>query len=191
MPTLSIPKGSVNWLLNLRRVPKPPANASPAPAAVSDSAKIHAPSQEKSCTIVDEVSKENNEVMSVKTFLDHLGANVLKIFTFGENLAAAEAPVIDAAFPSIAPLFNVSLAAVQTSQAIAVAAGKTTGSGPQKLGLAVQNITPVAEAFFKAENIPADDKTVTNWTNAFVALLNTLPQPTAPASVAASAPAAK
>lgn len=185
MPTLSIPKGSVNWLLNLRRAPAAPVvTASPSPAIpVSDSAKIHAPSQEKSCTIV---MSERKNIVSFKTFLDHLGEDVLKVFTFGEKVAEAEAPVIESAFPEIAPLFQASLAAVQTSQAIAAAAGKTTGSSAQKLGLAVSNITPVAESFAKSQGLPIDDKTVTNWTNAFVALMNTLPHPAATPAAAAT-----
>jgi hypothetical protein len=115
--------------------------------------------------------------MSLLTFLDKLGADIVKVFTFAEHTAAAAEPFINVAFPTIAPLFDATLAAVQTSQAIAVLAGKASGSGPQKLALAISNITPVADAFFAAQGIKADNAVIEKWVNAFVALMQTIPAP--------------
>jgi hypothetical protein len=126
-----------------------------------------------------------NRIVSI---LDHAGTIIKDIFVKGlpiaEKLDAAADPYLEVAFPGIAGLITYTLVMLGNAEATGLAAASGTATGPVKLAAVVAGLEPIALDYLKQRGIAADSATITNWTNAFVALLNTIPAP-APAAPAA------
>lgn len=126
-----------------------------------------------------------NKFLSV---LDHAGAIIKTIFEKGlpvaEKLDQAADPYLEVAFPGIAGLLKSTLAMLGNAEATGLAAASGSATGPVKLAAVVSALEPIAIDYLKQRGITADTATITNWTNAFVSLLNTIPAP-APATPAA------
>jgi hypothetical protein len=120
---------------------------------------------------------------SFKTILSDIGHALAKVFGAGVTAVATVAqeaePLVDLAFPGIAALYNSTVAEVLKAEALASAAGQQTGSGPQKLAIAVAAITPTFNAYAAANGlgVPAVS-TIENYVNATVASLNAIPAAT-------------
>jgi len=123
--------------------------------------------------------------MSFLSVLSNIGKGIEKFF-------AAEAPVIDAidkvavkaepfvdvAFPAVAPLFNGIVGEVGKAEALAVAAGKQSGTGAQKLSLVITGAQGFVADYEKAAGVKLEPAQVTSAINAVVAFLNSLPAST-------------
>lgn len=113
---------------------------------------------------------------SFKTILDDIGNGLKKVFTVGVDVAKADEPFVDIAFPGIAPLYNMTLTAVGNAENAAIAAGSQNGTGAQKLAAVVAAITPVFESYASSQGLPAPTvATITNYVNAVVATVNSIP----------------
>lgn len=114
------------------------------------------------------------------TFLQHVGNFFKTIFADVARVAVAAEPVVDVAFPGIAPLYNATVQAVATAEAAGTAAaGAQKGNGPAKLAAVTAAIEPIALAYLKQNNITANSAQIAAWINAVVATLNALPAPNA------------
>jgi hypothetical protein len=126
--------------------------------------------------------------MANRSILDHAGTIIKDIFVKGlpiaEKLDAAADPYLEVAFPGIAGLIKSTLVMLGNAEATGLAAASGTATGPVKLAAVVAGLEPIALDYLKQRGIAADSAPITNWTNAFVALLNTIPAP-APAAPAA------
>jgi membrane-associated protease RseP (regulator of RpoE activity) len=110
------------------------------------------------------------------TFLQHVGNFFKGIFADVTHVAVAVEPVVDLAFPGIAPLYNATVQAVSVAEAAGTAAaGATTGNGAAKL------------AYLRQNGIQADSTHIQAWINAVVATLNALPAPSAAVTAASGA----
>jgi hypothetical protein len=122
------------------------------------------------------------------SILDHAGSVIKEIFVKGlpiaEKLDAAADPYLEEAFPGMAGLLKSTLAMLGNAEATGLAAASGTATGPVKLAAVVSSLEPIAIDYLKQRGITADSTTITNWTNAFVALLNTIPAPSKPAAPA-------
>lgn len=123
------------------------------------------------------------------TFLQHVGNFFKTVFADVTREAVAVQPVVDLAFPGIAPLYNATVQAVSLAETAAVAAGSITGSGTNKLAAVTAAIEPIALAYLKQNGITANSTHIEAWVNAVVATLNALPAPTASTAPAAVKPA--
>ncbi len=121
------------------------------------------------------------------TFLQHVGNFFKTVFADVTHVAVAVEPVVDVAFPGIAPLYNATVQAIATAETAATAAGAASGSGAQKLAAVTAAIEPIAIAYLKGQGIQANTAQIQAWTNAVVATLNALP---APIATSASMPTA-
>jgi hypothetical protein len=118
--------------------------------------------------------------MSVKTFLEKAGEDILKVITFGEAAAKAAEPIIAVTNPALASLIDSAVNAVQLAQASTVSAEAAApgSTDTQKLAIAVAAIGPQAELF--AKSLGASAATVeqkTAFINAIVAALNAFEVP--------------
>lgn len=120
---------------------------------------------------------------SFTSILSAVGNGLKKFFGVATEAAVAAEPVIDVVFPGIAPLYNLTVAEVVKAESAAIAAGQQNGTGPQKLALVVQAITPVFQEYAASTGIPwsaQQAQTITNWVNAVVASLNAIPSASTP-----------
>jgi len=119
------------------------------------------------------------------TFLQHVGVVLKDVLHIGEKVAVAAEPIIDIAFPNVAPIYNSAIG-------LAISAESTeahlTGTGPQKLAQAAANIEPQIAAWAKQNGIEWDQANIQKWLSAVVDTLNMIPAPAA-AALAAAAPA--
>lgn len=135
--------------------------------------------------------KEEEQTMSFVSVLKHIGSDILKAFQIGEKAAVAAQPFVNIAFPQIAGLFNTTLAAVSNAEALGAAAAANGSTAAQKAANVIVAINPSVTSTLIALGVPAEAITsdvAKRWTDAFVALLNTLPSP-ASAPVPAALPA--
>ena len=124
------------------------------------------------------------------TFLQHVGNFFKTIFADVEHVAVAAEPIVNIAFPSIAPLYDATVQMVATAQAAgAAAASGATSNNAAKLAAVTAAIEPIALAYLKQNGIVADSTHITAWVNAVVATMNALPAPIA-ATGATTTPAA-
>lgn len=121
---------------------------------------------------------------SFSTILSDIGNGLKKFFGAAEKVAVAAEPIIDIAFPGVAPLYNATVNEVAAAETAAIAAGAQSGSGEQKLAAVVAAITPTFTAYAQANNIPVNATTITAWVNAVVASLNAIPSPTSTTAAA-------
>ena len=120
-------------------------------------------------------------MVSLNTILSDIGNGLKKFFGIAVTVAQAAEPIIDIAFPGIAPLYNLTVAEVAKAEAAAVAAGAQSGTGAQKMALVVAAITPVFQQYASTTGIPMAQQAtaITNWVSAVVATLNAIPAPPA------------
>ncbi len=111
------------------------------------------------------------------TFLQHVGGVFKKILGIATEVAQVAEPIIDIAFPAIAPLYNSAVGLAIGAEAMAPT---LTGTGPEKLAQLVASLEPQALAWAKANNIlwPAAD--IQKWASAVVDTINLIPAPTTP-----------
>lgn len=125
------------------------------------------------------------------TFLQHVGSFFKTVFADVTHVAEAVSPVVDVAFPGIAPLYNATVQAVATAEAAGTAAaGSSSGNGAAKLAAVTAAIEPIALAYLKEQGITANSSHITAWVNAVVATMNALPAPTGSSTASATALAA-
>lgn len=126
------------------------------------------------------------------TLLQHVGTAILGFFKKagtvvndvvkeGDSLALAGEPIVDLAFPSIAPLYNMVAAAVGQAEATGQAAlSSATGGGTQKLATVIAALEPVFVAYYQKEfGVTPTLAQIEAYVNAIVASLNALPAPAA------------
>ena len=120
------------------------------------------------------------------TFLQHVGIALKNVLHIGEKIAVAAEPIIDIAFPNVAPIYNSAIG-------LAISAESTeahlTGTGPQKLAQALANIEPQIEEWAKQNGIAWDQPSIQKWLSAVVDTLNLIPAPAAAAAAVGAAPA--
>jgi hypothetical protein len=126
----------------------------------------------------------------VATLLQHLGSAIVSIFKKagpavndvireGAALGEAAEPIVDAAFPTVAPLYNLVessvLQAEATGQSVLAA---TSGGGNTKLAAVIAGIEPIFVAYYEKEyGITPTLAQIETYVNAVVASLNALPAP--------------
>ena len=124
----------------------------------------------------------------VETFLQHEGTvivNFLKkdvepIIAEGDVLAKDSEPVVDLAFPGIAPLFNGTVAVVGTIEAAtasAVANAPAGSTSAQKAALALAAAGPLFTAWMQQYGVDPSTTNIGAAINAVVAFLNALGAP--------------
>lgn len=133
---------------------------------------------------VEEITPQLEPIksMSLKTFLQHAGEDILKVFQFADKAATLSQPFVAIANPAIGSLMGTTLVAIQQAEALGLAASATGNTGPAKAASVIQAITPTVTSTLVNLGVPASEvnsKMVTAYVNAFVALLNTLPAPPA------------
>lgn len=125
--------------------------------------------------------------MSVKTFLDHVGSDVVKVFAWigspaGRTAVGAGEAVVEDVFPAatgIVNLLNSWVAEAIKTQALATAAGAQQGSSTQKAAATINAIMPQLLSFAQQEGLPAPDAaTIAKINNNVVEILNSLAPPT-------------
>lgn len=79
--------------------------------------------------------------------------------------------------PALAPLFSGITAAVTKAEALAAAANVQTGSGAQKLALALADAQQAFQAYEQSTNTQIETTQQTAIINSIVALLNNIPAP--------------
>ena len=128
------------------------------------------------------------------TFLQHVGIALKDVLHIGEKVAIAAEPIIDIAFPNVAPIYNSAIGLAISAESTEA---QLTGTGPQKLAQLLNNIEPQVAAWAKQNKIEWDQAAIQKWVSAVVDTLNMIPAPTAvpaaapaPAVVAAPVPAA-
>ena len=122
--------------------------------------------------------KSSDELL---TFLQHAGVVLKNILHIGEAVASVAEPIVDLAFPDVAPLYNSALGLAMSAQATAPS---LTGTGPQKLAQLTANLIPQAEAWAQQNGITWNNADITKWASAVVDTLNMIPGPTTVAAVA-------
>jgi hypothetical protein len=109
---------------------------------------------------------------SAPSFLQHLGSILMKILHIGEQAAIVAAPVVQLAFPEVAPLYT---SAIGLAIAAETTAAGASGTGTQKLASVVAGLTPLAEQFAAQNNLTLDNTKVNAWASAVADSLNLLP----------------
>lgn len=110
------------------------------------------------------------------TFLQKLGADLKKILHIGVEVATDAAPIIDIAFPSIAPLYNSTLGLATGAEAMAAS---STGTGAQKLQQLVAGLLPQAQSWAAKNGINWPEAEIQKWASAVVDTVNMIPAPAA------------
>lgn len=114
---------------------------------------------------------------SFKSLLSDVGHGLKWFFEHIIPGAVAAEPLVDAVFPGVGQLFNVVVNAVAGAEGIAIAAGKQSGTGTQKLALVLGDPNFQAEiaSIEKTLGVTVDQSKQTEIVNAIVALLNAIP----------------
>jgi len=116
--------------------------------------------------------------MSVKSILSDIGHGLKVFFEGAVHVAQVAEPIVDlatAALPGVPALYNATVNFAAQAEVYALAVGVQTGSGQQKLALVVGQITPIFLQYAKDNGINVNGDTITNWVNAVVATLNSIP----------------
>ena len=145
--------------------------------------------------------------MGIKTFLDDIGKDAKKVFTWlgssaGQNIiAGAEAasvavatdisPAAGLALSGAESLVNAGLKQVVATEAIAAAAGQQTGTGTQKTAAVTQAVTPQISTLLQSLGVKSPTATqIQNVGQALstglVTILNSLPSTSEAPSTAAA-----
>lgn len=114
--------------------------------------------------------------MSLKTFLQKAGSDLLKAVTFGADGAKDIAPLVSIANPELGALISTTATAVIAAEAAgtsAVGSAASAANGPQKLALAITAIEPQAIAFAKSIGVQQPTQAqMQTWVSGIVAALN-------------------
>jgi hypothetical protein len=130
----------------------------------------------------------------VATLLQHFGSKIVDLFKKaapivndvvkeGAELGEVAEPIVDTAFPTIAPLYNL----VESSILQAEATGQsilssTSGGGTTKLAAVVNGLEPIFVAYYQKEyGTTPTLAEIEAYVQAIVDSLNALPAPTAAA----------
>jgi hypothetical protein len=111
------------------------------------------------------------------SFLGHVGNVFKKILGIAVTVAKDAEPIIDLAFPAIAPLYNSAVGLAIGAEAMAPTA---TGTGPQKLEQVMTFLAPQALAWAKQNGIVWPEADIQKWASAVVDTMNLVPAPTVP-----------
>ena len=111
------------------------------------------------------------------TFLQHVGNAIKEILHIGTTVAVAAEPLIDTAFPNVAPIYNSAVGIAMVQEA---AAPTLTGTGPQKLAQLTASLLPQLSAWAKQNNINWPEADIQKWASAVVDTVNLIPAPTTP-----------
>lgn len=131
--------------------------------------------------------------MSVGSILSTIGGDLEKVvlapITYITNLAKSAEPVVDKVFPGYANLYNSTVGAAVTIEAVFAAAGKQSGTGAQKLAYVVTAIEDEFNTYWTGlgNTTPAAVTTIETWVNNVLAGLELMQAP--PATPAAPAAA--
>ncbi len=118
------------------------------------------------------------------SFLDAVGADFKKAFSFIAPIATAATPIVSlVGLATGNPALGTAYAAIDsTIQNVVVlteqkfaAMGQQSGTGPQKLAEAVSIVTPAMTQILGSLGVQTNSTLVTAWVNAVVALLNAYP----------------
>lgn len=125
-----------------------------------------------------------NEVL---TLLQHAGSEILSIFKndvnpiIKEGAAVAQGvePIVNLAFPAIAPLYDLTVSAVVNAEATGQAIlGSATGGGAQKFASVIAGLEPAFISYYTQQfGTTPTLAQITAYVNAVVAMLNALPAP--------------
>lgn len=126
----------------------------------------------------------------VQTLLQHLGSQIVSIFKKaapvvndvikeGATLGEAAEPIVDTAFPTVAPLYNLVESAVLQAEATGQSIlSSTTGGGTTKSAAVIAGLEPIFVAFYQKEyGATPTLAQIEAYINAVVASLNALPAP--------------
>lgn len=115
------------------------------------------------------------------TFLQHVGGIFKKILGVSEVVikdavvvAKVAEPVIDLAFPFVAPLYNSAVGLAIGAEAMAPT---LTGTGPQKMAQLMLSLVPQVEAWAQQNGIVWDQAGIQKWASAVVDTINLIPAP--------------
>lgn len=118
------------------------------------------------------------------TFLQNAGKVVVSFLkndlVVADNVAKATEPIVDIAFPGIAPLFNGTVAVVGAMEAagqLAVANAPTGTTSVQKASLALAAASPLFTSWMQQYNVDPNTTDIGSAINAVVAFLNSLGAP--------------
>jgi len=106
------------------------------------------------------------------TFLQHVGGIFKNILHIGETVAIVASPVIDIAFPNVAPIYNSAIGLAISAE---TSSAGVSGTGTQKLAQVVANLEPMLAAWAAQNKIPWDQAGIQKWTSAVVDTLNLIP----------------
>jgi hypothetical protein len=124
--------------------------------------------------------------MSFLTGLKVFGTDVDKAFAWfgsakGKIVVAAGESLLETAVPATIPavnLFNAWAAKAYTVEALAVAASKATGTGPDKAVLAISSITPTVLQYAQEEGLsPRSAAQIATANKAVIDFINAMTQP--------------
>lgn len=114
--------------------------------------------------------------MSFTSVLSDVKKGFETFFREGIVIAGDLEPIVAVVFPGASALYDSALAEAAKMEAVAQAAGKQSGSGPQKLAAVVAAITPNVLAYAQANGLgTVTSEHIANYANAVVATLNSLP----------------
>ena len=109
------------------------------------------------------------------TFLSHIGGFFKKVLGIATTVAKVAEPIVDLAFPELAPLYNSAVGLAIGAEAMAPTA---TGTGPQKLAQVMAYLEPQAVAWAAQNGIVWPQADIQKWASAVVDTMNLIPAPT-------------
>ena len=124
--------------------------------------------------------------MSLKSILSEIGHGLEVFFGDAVKVAVLAEPIVDIALPGISALYYASLSEIVAAENAAIAAGKQSGTGAQKLALVLASpaFQTALTAFEQTAGVTLSTAAQTAWINAIVAMLNTIPPSAASGSSA-------
>ena len=117
---------------------------------------------------------------SFSSILTSIGNGLKKFFgnPIVQDVEKVAIPLAETFFPAITPLVNGVLAAAGKAETLALAAGAQSGTGVQKLALALQDAEIVFQTYEAAQGVKITTDSKTTIINSIVAILNALPSST-------------
>lgn len=126
--------------------------------------------------------------MSFLSGLKVFGQDIVKVFSWaaspkGQAVVATGEAIVETAFPVSVPIINLAnawFAKAYQVETLAVAAGQSQGTGPDKAALAMQTITPQVLAYAQQEGVsPRTAAQIQAANDAIVAFIKAMTQPAA------------
>lgn len=116
------------------------------------------------------------------TFLQHLGSIVKKVLHISVEAAEIAAPIVNIAFPNVAPIYMSALGLAVGAEGISPG----PGTGTQKLAQVINTLEPQILAWATKNGVNWDSAGIQKWTSAVVDTLNLIPAPSQPPSQSTS-----